>query len=133
MLFLCVGKNPLNGFFALSVKRLVFRGVSGVIGQFLVILPNVAQDSLYTVRRAGAQLPGGALGTNLGIAAVFPVSVPVGGAVRQRLIFRANDTVDFKKALEEIKNASKKQRKRKKISLQCSRHNMKRQKRKSTN
>ena len=35
MLFFGVGKDPLNGFFAFCVKVLIFRGVSGVIDQFL--------------------------------------------------------------------------------------------------
>ena len=54
MLFLCVCKDPFNGFFAFGVKILVFRGVSGVIGQFLIILPDMALDSLYVVFRVGA-------------------------------------------------------------------------------
>jgi len=47
MLFFGVGKDPLNGFLALSVKVPVLRGVSGVVGQFLIVLPDVPQDGFY--------------------------------------------------------------------------------------
>ncbi len=45
MFFLGIGKDPLNGFLAFGIKLFVFRGVSGVIGQFFVVFPNMAQDS----------------------------------------------------------------------------------------
>ena len=54
MLFFGISKDPFNGLFAFGVKVLVFRGVSGVIGQFLVVFPDMAQDSLHAVFRAGA-------------------------------------------------------------------------------
>ena len=41
----------------------------------------------------GAQMAGGAVGTDLGIASAFPVSVPVGSPVCQRLVFRAEHAV----------------------------------------
>ncbi len=53
MFFLRVGRDPFNGFFAFGVKVLVFRGVSGVIGQFLIVLPDMALDSLHAAFRAG--------------------------------------------------------------------------------
>ena len=40
----------------------------------------------YAVFGAGAQLPRGALNTDLRIAAIFPVTVPVGGAVGQNVV-----------------------------------------------
>ena len=49
MLFFAVGKNPLNSFFSLCVKILIFRGVPGIVGQFLIVLPDMAQDSFYAV------------------------------------------------------------------------------------
>ena len=54
VLFFRIRKNPFNGFFAFGVKVLVFRGVSGVIGQHLVVLPDMALNSLHAVFRAGA-------------------------------------------------------------------------------
>jgi len=52
MFFLGIGKDPLNGFLAFGIKLFVFRGVSGVIGQFFVVFPNMAQDSFNAVFRA---------------------------------------------------------------------------------
>ena len=91
MLFLGIGKDSLNGFLAFGIKIFVFRGVSGVIGQFFVVFPNMAQDSFYAVFRVGAQVLRRALGTDLRMAAIFPVTVAEAasqtGSV-MRLIFR---------------------------------------------
>ena len=65
MFFLGIGKDPLNGFLAFGIKLFVFRGVSGVIGQFFVVFPNMAQDSFNAVFRVGAKLPGRTLGTSI--------------------------------------------------------------------
>jgi hypothetical protein len=46
MLFFRIRKDPFNGFFAFGVKVLVFRGVSGVIGQFFVVFPNMRRTVL---------------------------------------------------------------------------------------
>ena len=56
MLFLGAGKDALDGFFALGIKLLVFRGVSGIVSQFLIIFPNMAQDGFYTAFEMGIQL-----------------------------------------------------------------------------
>ena len=93
MFFLGIGKDPLNGFLAFGIKLFVLRGVSGVIGQFFAVFPSMAQDSFYAVFRAGAQLPGRALRTDFWVAAIFPLTVPVGGTVRQGLVFRADHAV----------------------------------------
>ena len=61
MLFFGIGKDPLNGFLAFGIKIFVLRGVSGVIGQFFVVFPNMAQDSFNAAFGAGAQVPGGTL------------------------------------------------------------------------
>ena len=93
MLFLGVGKDALNRLFAFGIKLLVLGCVPGVIGQFLVILPDMAQDGFHAVFGVGAQLPCGTLGADFGVAAIFPVPVPVGGTVCQRLVFRADHAV----------------------------------------
>ena len=49
VLFFRIRKDPFNGFFAFGVKVLVFRGISGIISQFLEVLPDMTQDSLHTV------------------------------------------------------------------------------------
>ena len=54
MLFFGIGKDPLNGFFTFGVKIPILGGVSGVIGQFLIILPDMAQDGFHAVFGAGA-------------------------------------------------------------------------------
>ena len=54
MLFFGVGKDPFNGFLSPGVKILVFRSVSGIISQLLIVLPDVPQDGLYAVFGAGA-------------------------------------------------------------------------------
>ena len=64
MLFFGVGKDPLNGFLALRVKLLVFRSIPGIVGQFFIVLPDVAQDGLYAVFGAGTKLAGGTLGAD---------------------------------------------------------------------
>ena len=46
MLFFRIRKDPFNGFFAFGVKVLVFRGVSGVIGQFLVVFPDMVSTPI---------------------------------------------------------------------------------------
>ena len=53
----------------------------------------MAQDSFNAAFRAGAKLPGRALGTDFWGTAIFPVTVPVGGTVCQGLIFRADRAV----------------------------------------
>ena len=93
MLFFGIGKDPLNGFLAFGIKIFVFRGVPGVIGQFLVIFPNMAQDGFHAVFGMGAQVPGGTLSTDLRVAAIFPLTVPVSGTVCQGLVFWADHTV----------------------------------------
>ena len=52
--FLGIGKDALNGFLAFCVKLLIFWGISGIVGQFLIILPDVAQDGFHAVFGAGA-------------------------------------------------------------------------------
>ena len=42
-----IRKNSFNGYFAFSIKVLIF----GVISQLLIVLPDMAQDRLYTVFR----------------------------------------------------------------------------------
>ena len=80
MFFLGVGKDPFNGLLAPLVQFLVPWGVAGVVGQFFIILPDMPLYCFDTVFGMGAQMAGGATGTEIfGSLLVFPVSVPVGG------------------------------------------------------
>ena len=81
MLYFFVGKDSLKGFFVFSMKAPVFRGVSGIVGQFFVIFPDMAQDSLHAVLGTGTQMPSGTFRTNLWIAFVLPVPITVGGTI----------------------------------------------------
>ena len=91
--FLGVGKDSFNGLLAPLVQFLVLWGVAGVVGQFFIILPDMPLYCFDTVFGMGAQMAGGAVGTDLRVASVLPVSVPVGGPVCQHLVFRAEHAV----------------------------------------
>ena len=91
--FLGVSKNPFYGFLAPRIQLLVFRRVTGVVRQFLIILPDMPLHRLDTVFGMGTQVPGRAVGTDFGVAFVFPVALPVGGGVAQGLVFRADNAV----------------------------------------
>ena len=81
--FFCVGKDPFNGLFPPLVQLPVFGRIADVVGQFLVVPPDMPLYGLYTVPGAGTQMAGGTTGADFGVAFVFPVSVPVGRAVGQ--------------------------------------------------
>ena len=57
------------------------------------MFPDMPLYGFYAVFGVGASLSGGTICANLGIAFVFPVAVPVRGAVVQNLVFRADHTV----------------------------------------
>src|SRR5699024_9642296 len=91
--FLGVGKDSFNGLLAPLVQFLVLWGVAGVVCQVLVVFPDMPLYCFDTIFGMGAQMSGGTAGTDLRVASVFPVSVPVGGPVCQHLVFRAEHTV----------------------------------------
>ena len=82
--FFRIRKVPFNRFFAFLVKLLVLRRISGII-------PDMTLYRLYAILGMGTELSGRAIGADLWVALVFPVSIPVGGAVFQSLVFGAND------------------------------------------
>ena len=57
--FLGVCKDPFNGLFSPLVQFLVLWSITGVVGQFLIILPDMPLYALYTVLGAGTQMAGG--------------------------------------------------------------------------
>ena len=93
MFFLGVGKDPFNGLFPPLVEFPVLRSIAGVVGQFLIVLPDMPLYGLYAVFGAGTQMAGRTVDTDLRFAFVLPVSIPVGGAVGQNLILWTEHTV----------------------------------------
>ena len=93
MFFLGVGKDPLNGFLPPFVQLLILGHITGVVGQFLVVLPDVPLYRFDTVFGMGTQMAGGTVDTDVGITPVLPVSIPVRGTVGEYLVLRANHTV----------------------------------------
>ena len=91
--FFRIRKVLFNRFFAFLVKILVLRRISGIICQFLIFFPDMTLYRLYAILGMGTELSGRAIGADLWVALVFPVSIPVGGAVFQSLVFGANDAV----------------------------------------
>ena len=91
--FFGIRKDTFNGLFPLPVKFLVLRCIAGVICQVLVILPDMPLHCLYTVFGAGTQFSGRTVRANIRITFVFPVTIPVRGAVFQYLVFGANDAI----------------------------------------
>ena len=79
--FFCICKNTFNRLFAFSVKLLARWRISGVICQFLIVLPDMPLHCFDTVLGMGTQFSGRAVGAFLRIALVFPVSVSVCSAV----------------------------------------------------
>ena len=91
--FFRVRKGPFNRFFAFLVKVLVLGRIAGVVRQFLIFFPDMALYRLYTILGMGTELSGRAIGADLWVTLVFPVSIPVGGAVFQDLVFGTDDAV----------------------------------------
>ena len=69
------------------------RDISGIICQFLIFFPDMTLYRLYAILGMGTELSGRAIGADLWVALVFPVSIPVGGAVFQSLVFGTDDAV----------------------------------------
>ena len=88
-------KDALYGFFSCLVHPLVNRGVAGIVSHFLVFFPDVPGNRLNAILVICAKMPGGTVAADLWIAFIFPVSIPVGGAVLQQLVLRTNDAVEI--------------------------------------
>ena len=93
MLLFGVRKDPFDGLLAPLVQLLIFRRIPDVVRQLLVALPDMPLYRFHTIFGMGAQRPCRTARAYLRIALVFPVSVPVGRAVFQWLILRAEDAV----------------------------------------
>ena len=95
VLLFAIRKDTFNGFFPCLVHPLVNRSVPGIVCHFLVFLPDVPRNGFNEIFVLCAKMPGGTVAADLWIAFIFPVSIPVGGAVVQYLIFRTDDAVEM--------------------------------------
>ena len=85
--FLGVREDPFNGLFAPLVKLPVYRRISGIVRQFLIVLPDMPLHRFDTVPGMRTPFSGRAGRADIRIALVFPISIPVRGAVFQGLVF----------------------------------------------
>ena len=95
VLLFAIRKDTFNGFFPCLVHPLVNRSVPGIVCHFLVFFPDVPGNRLNAILVICTKMFGGTVATELWITLVFPVSIPVGGAVVQYLVFRADNTVEM--------------------------------------
>ena len=65
MLLFGVRKDPFDGLLAPLVQLLIFRRIPDVVRQLLVALPDMPLYRFHTIFGMGAQMAGGAVGTNL--------------------------------------------------------------------
>ena len=89
MLLFSVRRDPFGGLIEPLVLLLIVRRIPDVVRQFLVFLPDMPSYRFHTILGMGAKMPCRTARTYLWITLVFPV----GRAVRQWLILRAEDTV----------------------------------------
>ena len=88
-------EDSFNGFFSCLVHPPVNWSVPGIVCHFLVFFPDVPGNRLNAILVICAKMSGGTVVTNIWITLVFAVSIPVGGAVVQHLVFRADDAVEM--------------------------------------
>ena len=85
--FLGVREDPFNGLFSLLVKIPVLRCIAGVVCQLLIVLPDMPLHRFDTVPGMRTPFSGRTGRADIRIALVFPISIPVRGAVFQGLVF----------------------------------------------
>ncbi len=77
MFFLGVREDPFNGFFSALVELRVRRRISGIVCQLLIVLPDMPLYRLYAILGMSTEFSGGAIGADVWVTFVFPVSVAV--------------------------------------------------------
>ena len=85
--FLSISKDPLNSLFAPLVKLPVLRRISGIVRQFLIVLPDMPLHRFDTVPGMRTPFSGRTGGADIRIALVFPISITVRRAIFQGLVF----------------------------------------------
>ena len=85
--FLGVREDPLNGFLSALVELRVHRRISGIVRQFLIVLPDMPLHRFDTVLGMRTPFSGRTGRTDIRIALVFPISITVRRAIFQGLVF----------------------------------------------
>ena len=80
--FLGVREDPFNGFFSALIELCVRRRISGIVRQFLIVLPDMPLHRFDTVPGMRTPFSGRTGGADIRIALVFPISITV------RLLFQ---------------------------------------------
>ena len=75
--FLGVREDPFNGLFSPLVKIPVLRRISGVVRQFLIVLPDMPLHRFDTVLGMRTPFSGRTGGADIRITLVFPISITV--------------------------------------------------------
>ena len=88
--FLGVREDPLNGFLSALVELRVRRRISGIVRQFLILLPDMPLHRFDTVLGMRTPFSGRTGGADIRITLVFPISITVRRAVRiaEKLLVR---------------------------------------------
>ena len=76
-----VRKDAFDGLLAPIVQVPILRCIAGVVGQFLIILPDMPLYRFHTSLGVSTKMARPTVCTYLWIALVFPVSIPVSRAV----------------------------------------------------
>ena len=79
--FLGVREDPFNGFLSALIELCVRRRISGIVRQFLIVLPDMPLHRFDTVPGMRTSCSGRTDGADIRIAPVFPISIPVRRAV----------------------------------------------------
>ena len=85
--FLGVREDPFNGFLSALVELRVRRRISGIVRQFLIVLPDMPLHRFDTVPGMRTPFSGRTGGADIRIALVFPISITVRRAIFQGLVF----------------------------------------------
>lgn len=85
--FLGVCEDPLNGFLSALIELRVRRRISGIVRQFLIVLPDMPLHRFDTVSGMRTPFSGRTGGADIRITLVFPISITVRCAIFQGLVF----------------------------------------------
>ena len=84
--FLGIREDPFNGFLSALVELRVRRRISGIVRQFLIVLPDMPLHRFDTVLGMRTPFSGRTGGADIRITLVFPISITVRRAIFQGLV-----------------------------------------------